>query len=119
MSGSINQLFSLAPWQSAAAQPNALNYAGGDMGLTDISQWLPYQTYAQFLPQQQQQMLTQPQGQQTPTPQQPQAPGQPQQLTTDQQAQQMAILMQIAGVGRPNYGGAGPGGDQGAAGQGY
>ena len=111
MSGSINQLFGLAPWQSAAAQPNALNYAGGDMGLTDISNWLPYQTMLQFMPQQTQ-------GQQAQAPQ-PAAPGQPQQLTPDQQAQQMAMLMQIAGVGRPNYGGAGPGGDQGAAGQGY
>ena len=79
MSGSINQLFSLAPWQSAVAQPNALNYAGGDMGLTDISQWLPYQTYAQFLPQQ-----AQGQSQQTP---QPTVPGQPQQpMSPDQQA---------------------------------
>ena len=113
MSGSINQLFGLLPWQSAVAQPNALNYAGGDMGLTDISQWLPYQSLLQFMPQQAPQPQSQDQSQQ------PTVPGQPQQLTPDQQAQQMAILMQIAGVGRPNYGGAGPGGDQGAAGQGY
>lgn len=42
--------------------------------------------------------------------------GQPQGPSSDQQLQ---MAMYWAGIGRPNYGGAGPGGDQGAAGQGY
>lgn len=126
MSGSINQLFNLAPWQSAASQPNSM--FGWNLSNAGPSDWptmamqppgttqpanqqstaadantgmwgLPFMTLLQFAPQQVQDQIAQ--------------------SGTISPELQQQMAMYWAGIGRPNTGGDGPGGDQGAAGQGY
>ena len=137
----LNPYAIASPWQSYGSNmltpwannwgwnynPGAVSDWSANAGASP--QWLGYQTLQQFMPQQQWQPQGQWQGQQQqpggyPSQQQngAQQPPQGQQQQQPQGPspnQQLQMAMYWAGIGRPNYGGAGPGGDQGAAGQGY